>query len=466
LLIGAWLATDDFYWSKTQWRKNALSVAGLGLLAASFLLLNKSLPFPGWNALLPCLGAALLIAAGERAFVNRYLLAWPPFVFVGLISYSLYLWHWPLLSYVRILNLGQLPPVQAGITVALSFLLATLTWRYIENPFRQRGATASSISQLIKYALLGLLLCVMAWLVVYFKGFPNRISVQALAAQEASKDFNAARGLCHLNMDQVSLPDSEKCTHPRISGTQSQTLAVWGDSHGEAVFPGVVVMPGLPEGLMLQMTKTSCPPLIGAEVVRGGRVYKECADFNSEAINFLRSRADITAVAMAARWPVYALEAGFGVPESSPGAPTYALRAGGGKRPSQSTSLAELAMALDRTIEVLERAGKKVYLIGAIPEMQFDVPGCIARQRMTPMAVQQCGLNQEVVALRIDAVNMTIAAAAAKRGNAIALFPDRVLCNGGYCGVEGAEDQILYYDHNHLSTVGARYVFSRLMPKE
>jgi peptidoglycan/LPS O-acetylase OafA/YrhL len=125
LLVGAWLATANGDWLKKQWLKSGLSVMGLGLLAASVLVLNKTLPFPAWNALYPCLGAALLIVAGEGALVNRYLLAWRPLVFVGLISYSLYLWHWPLLSYVRIMNLGQLPPVQAGIVVVLSFLLAT-----------------------------------------------------------------------------------------------------------------------------------------------------------------------------------------------------------------------------------------------------------------------------------------------------------------------------------------------------
>ena len=142
-MIGAWLATTNFDLLKNQWIKDSLSIIGLDLLAASFLILNKSLPFSAWNALYPCLVSALLITAGEGALVNRYLLGWCPLVFVDLISYSLYLWHWPLLSYVRTLNLGQLPPVHAGIVVAVSFLLATLTWRYVENPFRRGGANAS-----------------------------------------------------------------------------------------------------------------------------------------------------------------------------------------------------------------------------------------------------------------------------------------------------------------------------------
>lgn len=465
LLMGAWLVTANFDSSKNQWLKNSLSVMGLGLLAASVLMLNKSLPFPGWNALFPCLGAALLIAAGEGALVNRCLLGWRPLVFVGLISYSLYLWHWPLLSYVRILNLGQLPPVQSGIVVALSFLLATLTWRYVENPFRRGGANSSPTSQLINYALFGLMLCMMAWSVIYFKGFPDRIPVQALAAQEAAKDFNAARGVCHLNMEQVSLPDAGKCTNPRISGARDKTLAVWGDSHAEAMIPGIAVIPGLPEGLLLQMTKTSCPPLIGADVVRGGKMYRECALFNTEAIRILRQHEEITTVVLAARWPVYALGAGFGVPEEAPGAPIYALLASSGDRAAETSSLVELGAALDRTIDVLVHAGKKVIVVGAVPEMKYDVPGCVARKRMSLLPTENCGLDQGAVAARISAVNNEIEAAA-KRNEVSALYPDRILCHDGYCAVEGPDGEILYYDHNHLSTVGARYVFSRLGRKE
>lgn len=465
LLVGAWLATFKVDVFKNQWLKSGLSVVGLGLLVASIFVLNKSLPFPAWNALYPCIGAALLILAGEGALVNRYLLTWRPLVFVGLISYSLYLWHWPLLSYVRIVNLGQLPPAQAGIVVVLSFVLAILSWRYVEKPFRRSGSNSSATSQLISYALFGLMLCMVAWSVIYFKGFPSRIPAQSLAAQEAAKDFNLARGICHLNMEQLSLPDAQTCANPRLSGERNKTLAVWGDSHAEAMIPGIAVLSGLAEGVLLQMTKTSCPPLIGVDVVRAGRAYRECALFNDETIQMLRQHQEITTVVLAARWPVYALETGFGVPEATLGAPTYSLVANRSDGTVETSSLVEFGAALDRTIDLLVRAGKKVIVVGAVPEMYFDVPGCVARKRMSVFLAENCGLDQGAVAVRISAVNMEIEAAA-KRYEVAALYPDRVLCHEGFCAVENPEGKILYYDHNHLSTVGARYVFSRLRIKE
>jgi peptidoglycan/LPS O-acetylase OafA/YrhL len=465
LLIGAWLATAHCHGFKNKWVANGLSLLGVFLLAASVLLLDKSLPFPAWNALFPCMGAALLIAAGEGAVVNRHLLGWRPLVFVGLISYSLYLWHWPLLSYVRILNLGELPPVQAAGALALSFLLAMLTWRYVEAPFRRQGVSVSPVGSLISYALLGLLICMMAWLVIYFKGFPERISVQSLAAQEAVKDFNAARGVCHLNMAQVGLRDVEACTNPRISGALNKTLAIWGDSHAEAMVSGFAVMPGLAEGLVLQMTKTSCPPLLGVTVTRGAMAYRECADFNAATIEMLRQRSDISTVVLAARWPVYVLESGFGVPEETLGAPTYALVAAAGGASTGRPSIAAFGVALNSTIDILVRAGKKVIVVGAVPEMKYDVPGCVARRRMSLVSTGSCNLAQDIVEARISVVNKTIGVAAI-RADVQALYPDRILCQDGYCSVEGPDGQVMYHDHNHLSTAGSRYVFSRLVLKE
>jgi len=466
MLVGAWLVTLKPRVVERPRFDNALSLVGLMLVVASVLLLGKADPFPGWNALYPCLGAALLIVAGEQSVASRFLLSWRPLVWVGLISYSLYLWHWPLLVFVRVMNMGRLPVMQATYAVLLSLLMAGLSWKFVEAPFRKAGPDARPVRTLAKFGFGGLVLLCCAAFVVHLQGIPDRVPVRVIAAQDAAKDVNPARAACHLPMEPVRVADLGRCVTARAHGTESATIAIWGDSHAEAITPGVADAPGPLERQLLQMTKTSCPPLLGAEVVRGRRVYQECTDFNREAFNILRSRTDITAVVLSARWPVYALEKGFGVPEAVPGSPTYALRAGSGAQSPQASSLSVLAVSLDGTIDALVRAGKKVYLVGAIPEMQLDVPGCIARQRMSPVAVQQCGMRLKVLGPRMDAVNRTIAAAAAKQANAVALFPDRVLCDGGYCGAEGPQGEIFYYDHNHLSTVGARYVFSRLMPKE
>jgi len=178
-----------------------------------------------------------------------------------------------------------------------------------------------------------------------------------------------------------------------------------------------------------------------------------------------RQHEEITAVVLAARWPVYALEAGFGIPEETAGTPVYSLQSSNVDRAAGTSSLAEFGSALDRTIDLLVRAGKRVMIIGAVPEMKYDAPGCVARKRMSLLPTDNCELNQGAVAARISAVNKEIEAAA-KRNKVVALYPDSILCHEDFCAVESPDGEILYYDHNHLSTVGARYVFSRLRPKE
>ena len=465
LLMGAMLAAGYLEnMADSRWR-HACSLLGFGLLLFSVLFLHKALPFPGWNALPPCLGTVLLIAAGKDAVANRYVLSARPLVFVGLISYSLYLWHWPLLAYVRVINLGQLPAAEAAVAIIISMLLAWLTWRYIEQPFRAVAKESRPAPLLVKFALPGVLLCVVAGAGLAYKGFPNRIPASAFAAQEAALDFNASRSGCHLDMANVVLPALANCTSQRSTGTANKTVAVWGDSHAEAIVPGVLVMPGLAESEMLQLTKTSCPPLIGAKVTRGGTEYRECETFNKKVLALLTGSRAITTVVLAARWPVYALGTPFGVPEELPGAVGYSLTAGIANMPAPYTSTEVLEATLGNTVNLLISAGKKVIVVGSVPEMRFDVPACVARARMVSIAAMDCGLDQKAVGQRISEANAAVDKVA-RQYQAATVYPDRILCQRGYCDVEDPEGQVLYYDHNHLSMTGARYVFSKFSLKE
>ena len=116
--------------------RHGLSIVGLILTLGLMLFYRPSLSHPGLITLLPVIGAVLLIAAHPDALVNRYLLSWSPMIFIGLISYSLYLWHWPLLSFLNIC----LPSPAYQFTllaIALSFILATVVYYYVENPIRR-----------------------------------------------------------------------------------------------------------------------------------------------------------------------------------------------------------------------------------------------------------------------------------------------------------------------------------------
>ena len=125
--------------------RDLASCAGLAIILVSLFGLDRTLTYPGYWVLLPCAGALLLISAGESALLNRWLLSHPVLVFIGLISYPFYLWHWPLLSYAAITGYGANPVVRFAM-VSLAAVLAALTYLYIERPVRHRKSNVVPIS--------------------------------------------------------------------------------------------------------------------------------------------------------------------------------------------------------------------------------------------------------------------------------------------------------------------------------
>jgi peptidoglycan/LPS O-acetylase OafA/YrhL len=155
LMVGAVLAlaarqSIDADREVRSWHGDAIAIVGIGLLAFSLWKLDDASPFPGINALYPCIGAALLILAGQlRSRLTGVLFACRPMVFVGLISYSLYLWHWPLLAFIRYFY-GTVSVPHALIATIATFVLSTATYLWIEQPARRwRGASWKQVAVLL-----------------------------------------------------------------------------------------------------------------------------------------------------------------------------------------------------------------------------------------------------------------------------------------------------------------------------
>ncbi|WP_155482805.1 acyltransferase family protein, partial [Yersinia intermedia] len=128
--------------------KNSMSVIGLFILAFSMLTINKSDLFPGWLALLPVSGTLLIIASGPYSFINKYILSNRSMIFIGLISYPLYLWHWPILSFIKITQIGSPSRETRLLAVLASILLAWLTYKFIEIPLRFKVSVKFKVSYL------------------------------------------------------------------------------------------------------------------------------------------------------------------------------------------------------------------------------------------------------------------------------------------------------------------------------
>lgn len=166
LSIGAMLTLTGFT-AKGKTAANLSALAGLALIGASVVVLDEASFFPGWWALLPTVGAALVMWAGPQAAFNKQVLASRVFVWLGLISYPLYLWHWPILSFLHTLAGGMpLASIRAAALLA-AVVLAWLTYVFIEHPIRVQPT-----SRVAGWLLAGLVAFALAGLAIFLKGAP------------------------------------------------------------------------------------------------------------------------------------------------------------------------------------------------------------------------------------------------------------------------------------------------------
>ena len=233
LFIGALLAMLVGRFSARPQIREVAGWLGIAFVCFPILFYNGNIRFPGVAAIPPCLGAVLIIFSSESklSFVGR-LLAFKPVVFIGLISYSLYLWHWPLLMISQYLTGPQLWPVRASLLIA-STVLAVLTWKYVETPFRKRQFLHQR-RQIFGFAGISMAsLLVLGFVVCHARGLPSRFSDKALgyAGSANHTAFRAGTSLEQALAGQfVEL--GQHVTNQTIS------VLIWGDSHAMGVCPG------------------------------------------------------------------------------------------------------------------------------------------------------------------------------------------------------------------------------------
>jgi peptidoglycan/LPS O-acetylase OafA/YrhL len=280
LLIGGLLAEANLV------RKSGGHVAGaigLGAIVASALLFDRSMPFPGAWALVPVLGAALVIIS-PNAMTNRMLLASRPAVLLGLVSYPLYLWHWPLLAYLGVLRHGVPNFLEIWTAVAAALVLSILTYRFIELPLRHRRNVVPALSiALASIGAIGLVTIVSAG---FLWRFPPEL--QAIAAV-STEDNPAFRDHCFLEAPGSSFDSS--CIEPG----DRPLLLLWGDSNAAAIYPAVSEAAGQASFRIARFTAPGCAPILDAGP------NTACAEANRRAFALIAaSRPDI--VVLHAMW--------------------------------------------------------------------------------------------------------------------------------------------------------------------
>ncbi|MBU3584120.1 acyltransferase [Polynucleobacter sp. 15G-AUS-farblos] len=290
LLLGAILAyvtlhpiqrLNGFTANPEQHQKiqSAQSALGLVLVALGVALIHKQSPFPGWWALLPTLGAVLIIHAGPKAVINRHLLSNKLMVWMGLISYPLYLWHWPILSFLRIIE-GEVPKVELRIVaVALSLILSTLTYLLVERPIRFGKKSLRKVTTII-LALLMAIVGYLGYTSYQRQGLSDRdlndnnSYANLFAPEKLNTELNQHGRLVKnfmFDCDFLNFSDFSKTilevdsitNIPQYCYNRNESkdpvVFLWGDSHAQMLHYGLTM--NLPSNISLsQVARAACKP--------------------------------------------------------------------------------------------------------------------------------------------------------------------------------------------------------------
>lgn len=418
--------------------------AGLLLIVGSVALLSADAPFPGLAALPATLGAALVIWGGAAARVAAPL-RWKPVAFLGLISYSLYLWHWPLLVFARLL-LGRPLTVAEGLALAAASLpLAVLSWRFVERPWR--GPAPAPRPRQLAYATAPLaVLLALGVAALATGGLPARLPprVVQLAALE-DRDVNPQRKACFDATARLGR------TPTACRGGGAAQVLVWGDSHADAVTPGVALWASRRGYALQQSTYGGCPPLAGVRTtILGMGRQTGCGAFNAGVLRDIAANPDLKLIVLAARWPLYARAK----PDYDINSPRVRIDDAG--RPHAAPL--DLAVGLDRTLSAIAATGTKarVVVVGPAPELTFSPPLCVARATLLHGDIAGCAAaDARLPLIRSGIAENRLRLAMARHPDVASVWPAHVLCGDGRCATQRG-DRLLYFDDDHLSASAAR----------
>ncbi len=423
LLLGSVVALGLIPAPARAWQRESASTIGLLAIAVAVVCFGEKTPFPGYAAVLPCLGAVLIIWAGGTTLVARGL-SYAPIVFVGLISYSLYLWHWPLIVFAKLLLVQPFTPFQQLTLIAVATALSIPTWRFVETPFRRRSGAMSSRKAVFAGGGLSLgALAIAAAMLVGVQGMPNRFPSEILSVAAAAQDANPKRAKCHF--DGTLAGDFDKsCV---LGAPVAPATIVYGDSHGAELAAALGALAEFRNESVRELTASSCPPSIG--FAHPGR--PECAAYNAKTLKHL--------VALPPTTIVIATNAVAWTHEYS----------------------AEFLRGLEQALHALSSAGHRVIVFGQVPPHpnQLPVPATLARQAMLGTKPETYAFRPDMKALRtLDATLAGIAMAAG--ATYISLLP--ALCNENECkaAIDGA---VLYFDDNHLTVAGEKLIAAKLL---
>lgn len=397
---------------------HVMSISGLCLIVASLALLSSQSPFPGVRALPSTLGAALLIWAGSgdwKTPISR-LLSIRPMVFIGLLSYSAYLWHWPILAFLRYGYAELSLPVKFA-AVAATFILAWLTYIWVETPFRHSRKGFLTVFS-TQYALPAVVLGAFCVTTLLMNGYRLRPSSEMLEVMRPAYEYDY---VCQSYVVTTATLHSPDCVVGAAGAPSDTDIVLWGDSNA-AHFIGMIGVFAKHEGYRFRnIAHSSCPPLLSdPSAFIPARLDQKCSESLHIVTPLIRNSK---VVIMSASWSSFEADSAAFLP------------------------------TLRQTIEQIVAGGATVILLGKAPVFPDYDRRCLEKATIYPFL--SCGNMKAPKQQSVPEINAKLMAMAKELDDVAYFDVTPYICTGNYCSPFTMQSIPLYYDSEHLSMKGS-----------
>lgn len=429
--------------------------AGLGLLGLALTVVgyDRTTPFPSFYALLPCLSTAMIIWAGRDSLsVVGRILACRPVVFIGLISYSLYLWHWPVLVLQRALLLEEPGTLAKGGVLILSIVLAWLSYRFVETPLRRNVAVFTNRRLMVGTVMAAALLVMAGTTIHMLQGVPSRLSDRALQLAAAGEERNPRRRECvwskksgHSGQSGQFSDDWFCRPDPTLAKAPPQLL-IWGDSHADALQP---LLDSLAREYGVEShfaAYSACPAVSGLDRVNEDASH-QCREFNDYMVDYA-IRKNIRDVLLISRFNLYT----NGRDQFKQHLPPPLITADPAKgEASVASAQIDFKAAATAMITKLAQHGIRTYVVLQVPNFNIEPTGYGQKLALRGRSVAHKRPRREIQA-RQGFVLQTFSELA--RLGVVVIDPSDQFCDEQSCSpyINGRS---AYRDEHHLSNYGA-----------
>jgi peptidoglycan/LPS O-acetylase OafA/YrhL len=422
-----------------------LSIIALTAIGFVAIFYTKQTPFPGPYALPVVLGTAVLIYYGKKSAITHRILSTRPLVYIGKISYSLYLWHWPPLVFIKTYFGTELTILHTLLAIAFSIIMSTLSYRFIESRIRQTK-NKFTFNLVVGTTILCLTILTMlsAEIIKTSGGISARIDAKYYDAYQEAQQQAVLSQECTNHVRDTNTPCLIHI------GTSGKTAIVWGDSHAAALLPGAETWAKKNDITTYAMVRSACASILGL-ARESATESKTCLDTNQKAIEFIIAH-NIETIILSNRWALSYHGTRFLNESGTSWTPTTVSPL------TEAKGAQAFEIALIHTIQKLKKISSNVILIGNVPELGERAPNTFL-EAIFFQKKNIHGPELDVVIERTTGSEKLLRSLADDNGiDYISMI--NILCTKKCSILENG--RLLYRDDDHLSTYANKVLYDKV----